>query len=121
VPSDRSRGKKHKIKHSRFPLTVRKQFLTVRVSKLWYKLPREVADPPFLEIFKSCLDMFLGNWPRVAFLDQRSGPGGLQRSLPTLSIVRFCDSVKCCQLNLYKPVCTPKQLFESQTTDYRDI
>ncbi|KAK4810524.1 hypothetical protein QYF61_004487 [Mycteria americana] len=53
--------KRHKLKHRRFCLNIRKHFFTVRVTELWNMLPRELVESPSLEIFKSCLDMFLGN------------------------------------------------------------
>ena len=43
-------------------LNIRKHFLTVRVTEYWNRLPRELVESPSLEIFKSCLDMVLGNW-----------------------------------------------------------
>ncbi|KFQ85061.1 hypothetical protein N337_12980, partial [Phoenicopterus ruber ruber] len=51
----------HKLKHRRCRLNIRNRFLTVRVTEHWHRLPREVAESPSLEIFKSCLDMVLGN------------------------------------------------------------
>jgi len=40
------------------------------VSIHWHRLPRKVVESPSLEIFKSCLDMVLGNWLSVALLGE---------------------------------------------------
>jgi len=58
VPRDRIRGNGHKLKCRRFPLNIRKH-LTVRVTKQWHSLPREVMRFPSLKRFKS-LGMVLG-------------------------------------------------------------
>ncbi|KFV73005.1 hypothetical protein N308_11263, partial [Struthio camelus australis] len=50
-----------KLKHRKFHLNLRKNFLTVRVPEHWNRLPREVVESPSLEIFKSHLDVILGN------------------------------------------------------------
>ena len=42
-------------------LNIRKYYCTVRVTEHWHRLPREVVESPFFEIFKSHLDMVLGN------------------------------------------------------------
>ncbi|KFV80242.1 hypothetical protein N308_12360, partial [Struthio camelus australis] len=51
----------HKLNHRKFHLNLRKNFLTVRVTEPWNRLPREDVESPSLKIFKPGLDAILGN------------------------------------------------------------
>ncbi|KFV76516.1 hypothetical protein N308_12301, partial [Struthio camelus australis] len=51
----------HKLNHRKFHLNLRTNFFTVRVTEHWNRLPREVVESASLEIFKTRVDVILGN------------------------------------------------------------
>jgi len=61
VPSDRTGGNGHRLKQRKFQLNMRKSFLSLSLTERWNRLPREAADSPSLEIFKTLLDKVLCN------------------------------------------------------------
>jgi len=62
---------------------MRRNFLTLRVTEPWHRLPREAVESPSLEIFKSRLDKVLCSLLWMTLLWQGVGLGDPQRSLPT--------------------------------------
>ncbi|KAJ7396463.1 hypothetical protein BTVI_145367 [Pitangus sulphuratus] len=61
APSNRTRGKRQKLIHSKFHLNMRKNFFTMQVTVHWNSLPRDTGELPSLEIFKNPLDTNLCN------------------------------------------------------------
>ena len=49
------------MREGRFRLDIRGKFFTKRVVRCWHRLPREVVDAPFSEVFKAMLDGALGS------------------------------------------------------------
>ena len=59
VVGDRTRSSGLKFKHEKFCTSIHNNFITIRVMELWNRLPREVAEPPSMEIHKTHLDIYL--------------------------------------------------------------
>lgn len=50
-----ARGKGHKLRHRQFPLNVRKHFSIAGVAEHWHRLPGEVVEFPFLEMYSKAV------------------------------------------------------------------
>jgi len=61
VPSNRTRGNRHKLVHRKIQLNMRKNFFTLRVTEHWNRQHRGIVESPSLEIFKPHLDAVLCN------------------------------------------------------------
>jgi len=59
VPSDRTRGSGHKLKHRKFCLKMRKNVFPLGVIEDWSRLPRGVVVSPSLQMFITLLDTAL--------------------------------------------------------------
>jgi len=91
VPSNRVRRNRQKLKHRKFYLNMRKNFLTLRLTEHWNRFSREVVDSPSLEMLRTCLNMVLCNLFWVTLLWQ----GGLDQTIPRSPFqhLSFYDSV----------------------------
>ena len=81
-------------------LKMRKNFFPLRVTEPWPRLPREAVESPPLEIFQPRLDTVLCSLLWVTLLGQGVGLGDPQRSLPTPTMLGFCEpSNVVCELS----------------------
>lgn len=90
-----TRDNEQKLKDRRFPLKIREDFSTVRVTQHWHSLPRDIVESPFLEMFKNPLDIALGNRCKWPCFSGEVGADDSQRFLPNLTtlVLWFCTFV----------------------------
>jgi len=58
VPSKRTKGNRDNLEHRNFHLNIRKNLFTMRATEHWNMLPKEVMEPPSLQIFKTWPDAY---------------------------------------------------------------
>lgn len=61
VPSTRTRDTGNKLKCKSHHLNIREYFFTLMVTKHWNTLPKDVANSPTSNVFKTCQDIVLGS------------------------------------------------------------
>ena len=96
VPSDRTRGNRHKMKHRKFRLNIRKNFFLLRVTEHWHRLPVRLwilllwrySRRAWTRSCAACC-----KWPCFG---RGGGLDDPRMYLPTPTILWFCDSVKIC-------------------------
>jgi len=91
VPSARTRGSRHKLKHRMFLLNTRKNFCVIQVSEHWHRLLRGCGISS-LGTFKSHLDVMLSTLLWVSLLEQ--GLSQMDRPRGAYPPQSVCDSVK---------------------------
>lgn len=65
-----TRGSGCRLKNRGCPLNIWRHFFTMRVTKPWQRLLREVGESPASQILKSHLDMVLSNGIQLIMLEQ---------------------------------------------------
>lgn len=75
----------HRLKHMKFCLNVRKNFLTVRVVEYWHRLPTEVVKPDWTQAWAT--------YSRWLCLSRGIGLNSIKKSLPTLVLLSLATSL----------------------------
>jgi len=57
--NNKTRGNRRKLEHEKLCSNASKNFFTIRVTEHWHRLPIEVVESLYLEIFKIHLDAYL--------------------------------------------------------------
>ena len=57
--NNKTRGNRQKLEHEKFCSNASKNFFTIRVTEHWNRLPIEVVESLYLEIFKIHLAAYL--------------------------------------------------------------
>ena len=91
VPSDRTRGNGHKLKHKKFQVNSRKNFFTLRMTEPWNRLSRGLLVSLSLDIIQDPP----GDGPVQPALGDAALAGGLDQMNPRCPFqhLRFCDSM----------------------------
>ena len=90
VSNSRTRGNGQKPEDGKFHVNMRKSFFSMRVTKHWNRLPREVVGPPSLKVFETNLDAFLCDLPLGTCFSRGLD---LMISRGLFQPLQFCDSV----------------------------
>lgn len=88
VPSDRTRGNGHKLKHRGNSLSIWKHFFCCESDWELAQVAQEGCGITLLRDIQKSSGCRGENWP---YLRSGAGPDDLQRSLPTSIILWFCD------------------------------
>ena len=91
MTSEMRRGNGYELKYRRFPLNTGKFLFTVMVNEHWHKLPGEVGESIFLQVFWIDPPAIESRWPWLSKgegLDKMISRGPLPSQLLCVSVIR---------------------------------